>query len=270
VTLFDRSPMSNDGSSFRDIWVFKIAGDVYCRAYTPAARADQCRFSAIPALVPWETQELLGFAVVSFETPGSLSIDQLRFVQDARALWSARPQHEPHGQAVQTSEPEESAQNNIALEDLDRADVDKDGRAEFVIVSSYTVLNEGTNSDDENIGAFSAETFSGKRLIVLREDLSLQFDAEIYQVMLPWTPGEYWTNNHQRERYSLTPSGLVVEWCEIDPVAAEDLDKCQIDRCAEPTERVSVSYDATLDAYVEVRREQLRPALADEECPQVD
>ncbi|MFV8755764.1 hypothetical protein ACNOYE_34870 [Nannocystaceae bacterium ST9] len=257
VVQVGRKAMTTRGLPFRDFVVFTAKGEDFCRAYRSAAECDD------PVAVTWAMQDVFGVAVIEFENPAAPRVARFRFMSESSLIPSSS---ERAGQTFDSTRVVGWI-THIALEALTVEDVDGDASDEYVILVSHDSLSPNSEEGPEAV----YEIFHHRRLMVFREDLTLEADGYVQQIWSQGAPG--WSIAHDFVRESLTfrrptatsPGAIVLEWCETDPM----LDDCPLDiRCGTPTERVIVEYDPAGDNFPKARQEKLRSPTThmDEAC----
>jgi hypothetical protein len=257
TVVLGRQPIPSAAPPFRDILVFKMSGTDYC--VRTATDSNDCTDN--PSMVAMH--EALGLAIVRFEDPSSPSVVEVKFVGGGYSSIDSKPDFEPLGGAQSKNTPVWQLPADVLLDELVVDDVDGDGRHEFIVRYSYSVLFD-------YFGTVETETYR-KRLLVVRDDLSLEASAIFSQ---EWNTGA--ANNtpdknvmHGTTTFDPKDRALVIEWCEVDPALWDQCSTRDAVLCERPTTRIRMAYDPAVDGYSEAVREQLRPAVRewDDRCP---
>jgi hypothetical protein len=213
-----------------------------CRTNTPQANCD--------ARVG---QELLGVGVFALPARKKArpKLMAYRILGDTVPIWESTFVEEQPGGIV-ASKP---AMRDVGYGDLTSEDVDGDGKPEFVL---FMLGNVFTPSEGGRI----VETETRYRVTILRDDLSLQFDADVGQDVF------YAEDQHDRRFERLLtddPRNLRIQWREFAlGVPYEIPDRLS---CKEPTHEIVLAYSAATDGYRVEKLVTLDPAQSrSEEC----
>jgi len=245
--------MPSHGVGFRDFVAFTVKGDDYCHAYRPGDDCDD------EEGVTWAMRELLGFAVVEFVSPSAPRMSRFRFMGIVSPIPSSG---ERRGAKLDHSRAGAEALINIKFESFEIEDVDGDESEEYVIIVTHDTLEQDSEPDPDWV----FESFFHRRLMVFRDDLTLQADGFIHREWHRGAVGWSLDTDFIQEKFwferptDSSPGAFVLEWCEVD----ELLDGCSLDvLCPTPTERITVNYDAAEDNYRKPQRESLRYKAAE-------
>ena len=258
-----------DKDQYRNFVVFKVGGVDYCRAHAPGSSASDCAFRVGDLDIPWEAENRVGVAVVTFSADTIPKLQAFRFFSDSNELWRGDPKWE------QAAKPEFNP-NKMYYEFLDIEsalvdDVDGDQQDELVLrFGAYQLVpSEALDIESTSPGELYVWSHLKSRLVVVREDLSLKFDAYVHhEFMAGSAPGWAAGTDVLHERYEFVPAqgdraaALVFDWCEVDALLSYQVEACVLAAlCKEPTQRVVVGYDARTDSFSLVERNPLRPTI---------
>jgi hypothetical protein len=292
IDWHDQAPIPVTDLPFRDIVAFTVSGADYCRAITPEPDLDECEpTSGIDGHYAG-AGEHLGFAILSFSDPKHAELEHVRLFEEA-----------PFGQELQLgtlylskSEPIDfrperpksfgSRNREHHLESMSVADVDGDGRQEIVAVlavEEFAIVEyyygECADIDCPDLAdpdAFASTAYEGRRLLILRDNLTVQLDVSLdelgFTVFDGWNP---YSDDRINHSFALEHSSVVAQWCELDFGLHTLLSGCEVElACASPTVRVRWHYAPESDAYATAQLERLRPRVDDhgdewsQLCPQ--
>jgi hypothetical protein len=251
VVMLGRQPLHTEGPPYVDFVTFKAKGQDWCSSHLPLGDRITCVEdedvdTVEEGAIPWSMVEILGFALVAFETPAKPYVSASRFVGSARLIPSIAT--EPRGQ-VDSSRARHPSLTRIALDEISAQDVDGDQQEEVVVRVSH-------GSFDTFEGGVH-ELFWHKRLMVFRADLSLQADGYVHQYWHDGSPAVTMDDHRLHETVVFEKSEIVLEWCEV-----ASFEPCALDVvCPGPTERIVIAYDPAIDAFPRAQTVRLRPPI---------
>jgi hypothetical protein len=277
MVVLGQAPVPVTQLPFRDVVAFAVDGYTYCVAYTPAPNRAECEPDSSIDGHHKAAGEHLGFAVVSFTGIDSAEVEQIRFVEGARfGDFYGDPQAEPVGVRHDRLPGYGSSNRKHSIDSLEVADVDDDGLQEVIAVVEVEEFETvdyyyyECEDDSECTGladpsAFTAVAYEGHRLLIFRDNLTLQLDATLdqtgYTVFDGWNPAsdDFLNHSHSFERDT-----VVAQWCEVAFPIRDDFTDCIFERaCGEPTIRARWEYDGQADAYTRAKEERLREPITD-------
>jgi hypothetical protein len=251
VVMLGRQPLHTEGPPYLDFVAFKAKGQDWCSSHMPledriACVEDEDADTVEEGAIPWSMVEVLGFALVAFETPAKPYVSASRFVGSARLMPSIAT--EPPGK-LDSSRARHPSLSQITLDEISARDVDGDRQEEVVVRVSHGSL------DTFEGGVY--EIFSHERLMVFRADLSLQADGYVHQYWHDGGPAMTMDDHRLQETVVFEEREIVLEWCEV-----AGFEPCALDVvCPGPTERIVIVYDPATDAFPKAQTVRLRPPI---------
>ena len=249
-----------NAGEWREVVVFRLDGEEYCRAFTPEDQWADCDFVQEWDMIQWSSEQYLGLAVIAYTDPATPRLEHLRVLEYGCQLEMTCGEDPGTSNDGRFS----SAMDAIHVDRFEISDVDGDNKPEIELVTSYVALASTTQEDlGEAPEDYAEAIFTRRRLTVLRADLSRQLDIDIHQETFETTPGMDADADYVNEAYQLTLEGVTISWCEIAVGAAIRLRECWPRVCASPTTLIRLPYDADKDLYGKATFEALRPVVED-------
>lgn len=270
VAVVRQIPLAVHQLPYRDVVAFIAEGHDYCLAHTYPAKQRECEPQLSYDGHFSSTAEHFGFAIISFTDPAAPSLEGLRFIEPNRGFTES----EPPGFAFDSPAEAFSDERDITLGHLESRDLDGDGRQEIIAdmaaeefsVVEYYYIEECDHRDCSNPDEFARTAYSRSRILILRDDLTVQFDLVYGQFGYTVFAGNNPTRNDQVDgSYSIEPNAILAQWCELDPM----VDYTDCERQAEcASEHLRWAYDQASDSYP--NSETLPPTPAQRSQAQCD
>lgn len=291
MSWLDEAPIPVTELPYRDVVVFKIDGVDYCRAFTPEADHERCEPTAGIGGHYVGIGEFLGFAILSFRSPAQAVVEHVRLVDEAPFGRDTQcqdcyfPNAEPGDFHADPDKGWISNNRRHLVESLSTADVDGDGQPEIIAVVAveefdiidyyYYQCEEDPDCPDlADPDAFAATAYKGRRLLILRDNLTLQLDISLDERGFTVFDGQNYDSDVRiNHTFAIEHGSVVAQWCALEFGLHASLSDCEVElACAEPTVRVRWHYDPESDAYAKAEVERLRPNIDDvdefaELCP---
>lgn len=218
---------------------FKSLASLECRSRAPVQSCTGMR-----------RRELLGVGVFSFSRRGSrLRLTDYRYLGETRPLWQSEFVDERPGEVIPSAPMQWDVDD---YNDVVTEDIDGDGKPEFILWSSGSPLMVNESGRIVNVAGRT-------RLTILREDLSIQLDADIAQrVYIPSAnePLDALLRTFE-ELLVDDPRVIKVRWREFEPGTSDDLDEDF--GCNDPTHEIVLAYVAESDRYRVANSTRLKP-----------
>lgn len=278
-----QAPIPVTDLPFRDIIAFTINGADYCRALTPEPERGQCEPTSGIGGHQMGAGEHLGFAILSFSDPKHAELELVRLFKTAPfglelQLGDVYPSmSEPIDFRFEPPNYFSSGERGHYLESMTVADVDGDGRQEIIVVlavEEFEIVDyyyyECADVDCPDLAdpdAFATTAYEGRRLLILRDNLTVQLDVSLdelgFTVFDGWNP---YSDDRINHSFAVEQGSVVAQWCDLDFGLHFSLSGCEIElACASPTVRVRWHYEPESDAYTHATIERLRPRVDERE-----
>lgn len=259
---------------FLDLVVFTVPGDEYCAKFV-RLDARGCKFDGTATSEFWEAEQRLGVGVLELDVSGGATLIGYRLLSPVKTAWRGKASHESPGVAPVAPNAEVQSSGRHELREARAQDFDGDGDGELLLVLEVEALRDSYAEQVELLDDAYVVSHTSTWMLVLRPDLSRQFDAIVAQQVITVAEGFSEIETHRLlSSFDLSlpseasPAGVQLEWCEVDMQLDIQLSACEREAaCNTPTHMATFTYDQQSDAYSDAEVIQKRPLVDDDWDP---